>query len=142
MVVQPKIIALSIGVTRVEFCIRRSLKGIDLNDSADVAIAMTTDAVGPRFESFPTIVALKDLYRFGEYIDAAMVNEPEYEFVPMNLGFEFFAYDNDDYLTAVRLFLLSAVPESESRSYVGCRGPVLNEVLFRFANELKEAAMS
>ena len=137
MVTQPRTILLLIGAAKIEFIVQRSLV---LGNSADVTITMTNSGKVERFQSLPTIIALDDLRRLAEYIETALNEEIDYEYLPLNLGFEFYAYDNDDYVTTVNLFLLSAETEGERRSYVGCQGPVLNDMLTRFANQLKECA--
>jgi hypothetical protein len=138
MVAQPQSISLFIGATKAEFLIHRS---IELGDSADVAIVMTISEKALTFQSNPTIVSLKDLVRLGDYIKRALSEEVDYEYVPLNLGFEFYVNDNDDCESTVRLLLLAAEPEGQSRSYIGCRGPVLKESLARFATQLKECAV-
>ena len=137
MVTQPKTISLLIGAAKIEFIVHRSLV---LGSSADLTITMTNTGKEERFQGIPTIIALEDLRRLAEYIETALNEEIDYEYLPLNLGFEFYAYDNDDYVTTVNLFLLSAEPDGKRRSYVGCQGPVLNDMLMRFANQLKECA--
>jgi hypothetical protein len=138
MVTKSKSITLTIGASKAEFVIHRSQ---ELGDSADVAISLTITDSENAFQSKPTILLLADLVRLAEFILAALNEEPSYAYVPMNLGFELRAYDNDDYVTTIELFLLTAEPEDSRRSYVGCRGPVLDNMLRDFAHQLKECAM-
>jgi hypothetical protein len=138
MVTQSNSIALTIGASKVVFVIHRSQ---ELGDSADVAISLTIPGSENAFQSKPTILLLADLVRLAEYIHAALNKEPSYAYVPMNLGFELRAYDNDDYVTTIDLFLLTAEPEDSRRSYVGCRGPVNDDMLGDFAHQLKQCAI-
>lgn len=132
-----KTICLDIGSSRIEFVIHRSP---DLGNSVDVAIALSWLFNESVFQGMPTILLLSDLVRLAEYIHAALKDELDYAYVPMNLGFEFRAYDNDDYVTNIDFFLLVAEPTDARRSYIGCRGPVLNDALVNFATKLKEFA--
>lgn len=135
MMIQPKSLSLSIGTTKVEFIVHRS---IDLDDLADVAIEMTAFGKRESLQSIPQIISIKDLFRLGDYIERAVSETIDYKYVPMNLGFEFYVYDNDDYVSTVELFLLSSELDGRGRSYFGCRGPVLNETLASFAEQIKE----
>jgi len=137
MVNPTKSITLTIGVSKLEFVINWSP---ELGDSVDVAISLTIPVGKHTFQSMPTIVFVADLVRLAEYVQTSLNDEPGYPFVPMNLGFELSAFDNDGYVTTIQLFLLAAEPENTQASYVGCRGPVLNDALEDFAQELKRAA--
>jgi len=128
--------SISIGETKVEFIFRRS---IELGPSMDLSISLLSSKVSLR--SNPIILSRDDVIGLGEYIRNSMREDPDTGFVTWNLGFEFLAYDNDDYVTTIDLFVLVAEPDGERRSYLGCRGPVLSEELERFANQLKEYAM-
>jgi hypothetical protein len=137
MVDLSKTFSILIGETKVDFVFSSS---IELGQSFDLSISLLSSKASIR--SNPTILSRDDVIRLGEYIQNSLTEDPATGFVTWNLGFEFNAYDNDDYVTTIDLFVLVAEPPGARRSYLGCRGPVLSEDLLRFASQIKEYAMS
>lgn len=141
MVTQTIIIDLAIGVVQSRFIIQRSPKW---DEWMDMCIEFLFPSMNERFRSRPAFMSPKDFAQFSEYIYNAVASttEPNYVFLTYELGFMFSFEDIDEYESVVNLFALAAEPPDDSRSYVGCQGPVLNKALLKFANDLKKVSIT
>ncbi len=141
MVTQTIIIDLAIGVVQSRFVIQHSSKW---NEWMDMYIEFLFPSMDERFRSRPAFMSPKDFAQFSEYIHNAVASNTElnYIFLTYELGFMFSFEDIDEYESVINLFALAAEPPDDSRSYVGCQGPVLNEALLKFADDLKTVSIT